>query len=379
VQYFNDDPSSSSSSLAGGGIDCSNIAVSTRLMNASMNKATSTMDMELGLRKLCKVRSIELFIEGVPTDDDHHQQCHHHDHQMNPKPIIKLSSELSIKVKLIKKCVDGMLVLHGIDVNSTLPNIDIKCDASMLRSLSTILELYSNYYGVQHLSSSRHAAKDGHLSSSSLSIINSNNIRYHSSSSMMHQILHTDPTLRTLLWLEEQARNEDDGSSSSSSSRDHRRDASIVIDDDDSQSHSSYRRPGDSSIEKIDYQKIAQLMRKVQHQYNKYDLHDHHYHHNLHHHYHHHYHHHHHHHHYHHNHHHHHRISHNISIAIIIINNLHHYHYRHHYQYHKFTIYFSLSIFDIDHLNYVPLSLIDIFVVSKYKRQHRLGFTKNFH
>ena len=289
MQYFNDDPSSSSSSLAGGGgIDYSNIAVSTRLMNASMNKATSTMDMELGLRKLCKVRSMELFIEGAPTDQhhqhhhhdhqhhhhqQHHQhQHHHHDYQMNPKPIIKLSSEISIKFKLIKKCVsDGMLVLHGIDVNTTLPNIDIKCDVSMLRSLSTILELYSNYYGVQHLSSSRHATKGGHLSLSSSSIINSNNSRYHSSSPMMQQVLHTDPTLRTLLWLEEQARNEDDdsSSSSSSSSRDHRRDAPIVIDDDDSQSQSSYRRPGDSSIEKIDYQKIAQLMRKVQHQYNK--------------------------------------------------------------------------------------------------------------
>eukprot|EP01032_Pedospumella_encystans_P008179 gene8179-9738_t len=230
IHYFNDDPRAYEAS------DASSIALSTKLTTSSMYNSTATA-VKLGARKVLNLESIELVLLNNATLPPSTQTLR----------LIRLSSALVATVKLDHS---QRATLRGIDVNLDVPNLVVSVDLHSAKCLCTLISAYLAITATETTKSKGTPLATGKPTSTTEGEGN-----VISTKSVMQRVLMSDPTLRTLFWLEEEE------------NRKKKKAASTMKPGgrppkDPTQSDNINTATGGDSDGDIDYARIAQLMRQ---------------------------------------------------------------------------------------------------------------------
>lgn len=283
LQYFNDN------SIKHQNISSSSIALSTSASyfnkehnNTTTNNTNNTttndntqpnIDIELGLHKLCCIESIECFvvfsiIADVPSQQQSASTSSCNNNSNNTDKInddtsisiLKISKELILKVNIDKNQLSDNII-QGIDIDAKLPSILIQSNIGILKLLIQISNAYSKHLtnGISLQSTTNNANNYNDNTSQTSSnhmkakVETNNNISV-GLNPMLYSILHSDPTLRTLLWLEEQERHYSYSNNSNNNNQ--------SFQYNDISNNNTMKKDIDESA--IDYVKITGLMKKVE-------------------------------------------------------------------------------------------------------------------
>jgi hypothetical protein len=113
-------------------------------------------------------------------------------------PLLRFSEEITVSVALEK---NSMNVLRGVNADLTVPQAKITLDVALVNNLCQIISGYSAFISPEQQPKSSAAGGKGNATTRNTAA-NAAGAGDVTSKSMMQRVLLSDPTLRTLFWLE---------------------------------------------------------------------------------------------------------------------------------------------------------------------------------